>query len=376
VAAEARPEQRQVVVAGDGPHRLAAAQQERDLAPGGDHPLLAVFTSGTTGAPKLCFYLHRNVGPEQFTTAGAGVVGFSTSRMYFVGGFYSSVFATILTGQTSVLSRPRATPAAVLELVRRHRAVRLFAQPSMLARLLLEPGYEETFGQLTEVTSAGEVLSPARREKLVPLLGERLVDLYGATEAGLYAMGRPAEYADPAAVGPIAEGRAARVMADGRVVAAGERGELQVRLPFVTRGVARGSLGPDQERDVWWATGDLGSVDRDGIVHVYGRLDDVEVIGGQNVVPGEVERLLESHPRVREAAVSAARQAAGDTALRAYVVADPGVEGDELGAELIGLTRAHLSWYKVPREVVWLDALPRNGNGKVLRRQLRAAGGQ
>ncbi|MEK8174467.1 hypothetical protein NKH77_52040 [Streptomyces sp. M19] len=98
----------------------------------------------------------------------------------------------------------------------------------------------------------------------------------------------------------------------------------------------------------------MASIDAQGVVHVYGRLDDIEVIGGQNVVPGEIERLLESHPRVLEAAVSVVRRPAGDTSLRAYVVRiaaddrDDATDPDGLADELIDLTRSHLSWYKVP----------------------------
>ncbi|WP_116206252.1 class I adenylate-forming enzyme family protein [Amycolatopsis circi] len=359
-----------------GAQRLAAAEPETEFAPGGDRPSHAMFTSGTTGAPKLCFYLHSNFDPSTLRTDGVGTVAFSVSRMYFAGGLYSSAMATICTGQTSVLSRPRATPAAALELIRRYDVATLFAQPSFYARLLQEPGHAETLGKLRGAMCAGEVLSARLREKLVPIFGDRLVNLYGSTEAGGYAAGRPADYPDPSAIGPVFEGRSARIVVDGQEMAAGVQGELQVLVPFATRGVARGSLGPDQVTDTWWSTGDLGSIDAQGVIHVYGRLDDVEVIGGQNVVPGEVERLLESHPKVREAAVSAVRREAGDTTLRAYVVATSGNGDDDLGAELVALTREHLSWYKVPQDVTWLEALPRNANGKVLRRKLRTVGGQ
>ncbi|MFD2466586.1 class I adenylate-forming enzyme family protein [Amycolatopsis silviterrae] len=358
-----------------GAERLAAAEPETEFAEGGDHPSHAMFTSGTTGAPKLCFYLHSNFEPSMLSTEGVGTVAFSVSRMYFSGGLFSSAMATMCTGQTSVLSRPRATPAAALELIRRYDVATLFGQPSFYARLLLEPGHAETLGKLRGAMCAGEVLSARLREKLLPVFGDRLLNLYGATEVGGYAAGRPADYTDVSAVGPVFPGRSARVVLDGQEVAAGTHGELQFLAPFATRGVARGSLGPDQVTNTWWPTGDLGSIDAQGVIHVYGRLDDVEVIGGQNVVPGEVERLLESHPKVREAAVSAVRREVGDTTLRAYVVATSG--GDEaLSAELLALTREQLSWYKVPQDVVWLDALPRNANGKVLRRQLRTAGGQ
>jgi acyl-coenzyme A synthetase/AMP-(fatty) acid ligase len=359
---------------------LAAAAPDSRFDEGGDAPALAMFTSGTTGAPKLCFFRHRDLagGRSKLNADGPGVVGLSVSRMYFFGGLMVSLFGALEGGRTSVLSRPRATPAAALELMRRHRVTTLFAQPSFLARLLLEPGHAEVLAALTQVSCAGEVLSARLREQLVPILGDRLVNGYGATEIGGIAVGRPAAYDTPSAVGPAWEGRPVRILdAGGQPLPTGERGELQIRVPFATRGVAKGSLGPDQLTDAWWPTGDLASIDEDEVVHVYGRLDDVEVIGGQNVVPAEVERLLESHPRVLEAAVSAVRRPTGETSLRAYAVPVPGAADlDALGAELIELAQGSLSWYKVPQDVAWLDALPRNGNSKVLRRKLRADGDQ
>ncbi|MFI6460432.1 class I adenylate-forming enzyme family protein [Streptomyces sp. NPDC050538] len=367
---------------------LVAGEPDPDFAEGGDAPALAVFTSGTTGAPKLCFFLHGNFaappGPPGPNGGGRTTVGLSVSRMYFLGGLHFSVLTTLATGRTAVLSRTRATPAAAIDLIGRHQVTNLFAQPSFLARMLLEPGHEEAFARLREVSSAGEVLSPRLRERLVPILGDRLVNNYGATEIGLISLGRPAAYRTPSAVGPAVPGRPVRIVdADGRPMPEGRQGELHVYADFASRGVARGSLGPDQVTDTWWPTGDLASIDDDGVLHVHGRLDDVEVIGGQNVVPGEVERLLERHPRVLEAAVSSVRRPAGDTSLRAYVVTVPGDDEAADGAqdatlegELIALARSRLSWYKVPQDVVRLDALPRNANGKLLRRHLRAVGDQ
>jgi 4-hydroxybenzoate adenylyltransferase len=359
---------------------LAAAAPDPGFDGDGRTPALAMFTSGTTGTPKLCFFRHRDLGGGGSgpVPAEPGVVGLSVSRMYFFGGLGVSLFGALRGGRTSVLSRPRATPAAALEFIRRYQVTTLFAQPSFLARLLLEPGHAEVLGSLTQVMCAGEVLSARLREQLVPILGDRLLNVYGATEIGGIAAGRPAAYDTPSAVGPAWDGREVRIVdAAGRPLPQGERGELHLHVPFATRGVARGSLEPDQLTDTWWPTGDLASIDEHEVIHVHGRLDDVEVIGGQNVVPSEVERLLESHPRVLEAAVSAVRRPSGETSLRAYAVAVSGAgDLDELGAELIELARTRLSWYKVPHDVAWLDALPRNGNSKVLRRKLRAEGNQ
>ncbi|MEK8168830.1 class I adenylate-forming enzyme family protein [Streptomyces sp. M19] len=219
---------------------------------------------------------------------------------------------------------PQGDPAAAVALMRRHEVTNLFAQPSFLARLLLEPDHAETLSRLRLVTCAGEALSARLREQLTPLLGTRLINAYGATEIGGIAIGRPAMYDTPSAVGPPFDNRPVRIVdPDGHPLPTGQRGELHIRVPFATCGVTRGSLGPRQLTDTWWPTGDLASLDENSVIHVHGRLDDIEVIGGQNVVPGEIERLLESHPRVLEAAVSAVRRPAGHTTLRAYLVSTP-----------------------------------------------------
>ena len=210
-------------------------------------PALALFTSGTTGAPKLCFFLHSDfVGARApYKIAEPGAVGLSVSRMYFLGGLTASMFTTLETGQIAVLSRPRATPAAAVGLMRRHEVTNLFAQPSFLARLLLEPGHAEVLGPLRQAMCAGEVLSARLREQLVPVLGDRLVNGYGATEIGGIAIGRPAAYR------PALGGRAGlrgQAGADcrhrGADAAGGRAGELHIHVPFATRGVARGSLVP------------------------------------------------------------------------------------------------------------------------------------
>ncbi|MEK8174468.1 class I adenylate-forming enzyme family protein [Streptomyces sp. M19] len=140
-----------------GVETLVAAEPDTGYCEGGDVPALAVFTSGTTGAPKLCFFRHDDLVdirlPEGLDAWGN--VCMSVSRMYFLGGLSISLFATLETGQTAVLSRPRATPAAAIALMRRHKVTTLFAQPSFVARLLLEPGHVEVLGQLHRAMCAG-----------------------------------------------------------------------------------------------------------------------------------------------------------------------------------------------------------------------------
>ncbi|MFC9250969.1 class I adenylate-forming enzyme family protein [Amycolatopsis thailandensis] len=363
---------------------LMDKEPDGEYTASGEDAALAVFTSGTTGAPKLCFIRHQDIsapsGPGLL--AGPDTVGLATASMCSTSGLYASVFTTFEAGQTAVLSRQRLSPSAAVELIRRHGVTIVIAPPSLLARVLFEPGHAEVLGEVRQVFSVGEVLSPALRGRLLPVLGPKLVNLYGSTEVGMIAVGPVAAFGTSSAVGPPLPGRAVRVVdAYDRELPIGDSGELHVRVPLATRGVTRGSVGPDIALDTWWRTGDLASLDEHGVVHVYGRIDDIEVVGGKNVDPSEIERLLQTHPRVLEAAVTSVRREAGDTSLRAHVVpfgeAIPEDGGrvdseDKLVEELMELLSSKLSWYKVPEDVVWVKALPRNANGKLLRHALRA----
>jgi fatty acid CoA ligase FadD22 len=152
----------------------------------------------------------------------------------------------------------------------------------------------------------------------------------------------------------------------------GEIGQLQISGPTIGPGVPRGNMRPARlTPDEWFATGDAARV-RDGAVWLHGRIDDIEIVAGANVHPVEVEDLITAIAGVREAAVCAVRRANGVSTLRAYVVADL-TDGwhDELTALILWTARKSLTWYKVPEDVKYIDALPRNGTGKILRRVLR-----
>jgi acyl-CoA synthetase (AMP-forming)/AMP-acid ligase II len=159
-------------------------------------------------------------------------------------------------------------------------------------------------------------------------------------------------------------------------VAPGERGEVVLRGPKVFAGYWRD---PDATRAAfaggWFHTGDIGVLDEDGYLTIVDRLKDMIVSGGENIASSEVERVLYEHPAVVEAAVVARPDERWGEVPIAYVVLDA-VDGDAAGtaptpAELIEHCRAHLGGYKVPKDVVMIDALPRNPSGKVLKRELR-----
>jgi fatty acid CoA ligase FadD22 len=345
-----------------------------------DTPAYAVFTSGTTGDPKLCFHTHGD--PGVFERAIGSVVGitpddvtFSVSRMYFAYGLGNSVFLPLHRGGTTVLSRPRATEDDALRIIKDHGVTVFYGQPSFYARLARHPDHALLSG-LRLALVAGEVLPEPLEARLRQVLGERLLNIFGTTEIGhalvANAIGRSRDHT----IGRILPPYRMRIVDDAGVeVPPCVPGALEVAGPSIALGVARGDDPPSRAGDSWYRTGDATTADEDGYVRLHGRLDDVEIVGGQNVHPAETEDFLMRHPDVREAAVCSVRRENGVTTLRAFVALDDGASPEEVSAELLAGARAALTWYKVPEDVVFVRELPRTPTGKLRRREIRAMAG-
>ncbi|MFJ9657484.1 class I adenylate-forming enzyme family protein [Streptomyces griseoflavus] len=356
-----------------------------ECAPG--TPAYAAFTSGTTGDPKLCFHTHADA--EVLDQAAGRAVGvteddvcYSVPRMNFAYGLGNSLLFPLLRGAATVLTARRLAPADCLALLARHGVTVHYSQPTFFAHMLTHPGAEEILGRLRVAVVAGEVLPRALERRLRHILGERLLNVYGTTEIGhaLLANGAGA-YREFTLGRVLAPYRLRIVDEEGRPVAAGTEGRLELAGPTIGPGVARGSDVPLRTAPgEWYSTSDAATADPDGFVTVHGRLDDVEIVGGINVHPTEIEDRLMEHPAVEEAAVCSVRHDNGVSALRAFVVLRAGVDAvaaQDVRQELLATARTTLTWYKVPEDVVFVTSLPRNHTGKLLRRTVRAqaAGG-
>ncbi|MFE3781108.1 class I adenylate-forming enzyme family protein [Amycolatopsis sp. NPDC059090] len=352
----------------------------------------ALFTSGTTGDPRLCFHTHADplvINQAAGAAIGAGPddVCYSVSRMYFAYGLSNSLFFPLLRGAAAVLTTARADAPAALATIAQHQVSVFYGQPSFYARLLEADGHDQ-LGRLRVAVAGGEPLLPVLERRLRVLLGDRLLNMYGTTEIG---------YAVTAnGPGQIVEGTVGRVMAPYRVrvvddddaqVLPGDEGRLQVCGPTISPGVERGDEQPRRlGADEWYTTGDAAVIDGEGVVRVLGRADDIEIVGGANVHPGEIEDLLSTHPAVSEVAVCSVWRREGVSTLRAYVVVKDSwndARADVADArkheayeavrrDLLDRAAAALTWYKVPEDVVFTAELPRSGTGKLLRRTLRA----
>ena len=334
---------------------------------------IVILTSGTTGTPKGA---NRGAPPSILDAANVleripyrgGRVTIIGAPMFHSWGFANLGIATAL-GSTIVVRR-RFNPARVIEDANRYGADAIALVPVMLQRMLDIEGPEGKIigGPLRIIALSGSALPAELALRGTARYGHVLHNLYGSTEVGWATIADPEDIAAaPGTAGRPPRGTVLKLLDEnGVVVATGERGRIFVGSSMLFEGYTGG--GGKEVVEGLMSTGDVGRLDDGGRLMVEGRDDDMIVSGGENVFPEEVEDCLVSHAGVREAAVVGVADKEFGQRLRAVVVRVPGSEVDS--AALTEHVKAHLARYKVPREILFLDELPRNATGKVLRRSL------
>jgi len=341
----------------------------------------AQYTSGTTGVPRAA--VHRHGDPVVYSQAfaepglqlGPSDVILSVSKMFFAYGLGNSLFFPLLSGARAVLHPGRSRSEDITRLARLHRVTVLLAVPTFYANLLRDGLGGSSFASLRVAVSAGERLSTRLAERTAEHLGCPVLDSLGCTEVGQAFASGTIHLAPPGTVGRALPPYELSVRDDsGEDLPPGVVGALWVRGPTVLLEY----LGqPDATADAfdgeWLRTGDLAAIDEDGFVFHHGRADDMEIVGGINVSPQEVEELLSGHPAVSEVAVAAVADEHGASRLQAFVVLMSGVSTESrLAVELVGMVQDRLAPHKVPRSLTFVDALPRTATGKLRRFVLRS----
>jgi fatty-acyl-CoA synthase len=284
------------------------------------------------------------------------------------------VHFTIAMPLTSTLVlRRRFDPEDTLRTVAEHRCTALIVVPVMLQRILELP--EETLRRydlsaLRVIAVSGSALPGDMALQVMDRFGDVLYNLYGSTEVAWATIATPGDLRSaPGTAGRPPRGTVVRLLDEqGREVGPGETGRIFVGNELKMEGYSGG--GGKEVIDGLMSSGDVGRFDEAGRLFVAGRDDEMIVSGGENVFPREVEDLLSSHDAVLEVAVVGVDDEEFGERLNAYVVRHPGQ--DCTAEELKELVRRNLARYKVPREVHFLDELPRNATGKVLKRSLAA----
>ena len=333
-----------------------------------------LYTSGTTGHPKAVAVRHDNSSLVPFRTpTWSGGSWLHASPPYTFAGI-AFVLTPMKLGLRGVyLSSFDA--GTWLDTVELERPGSVFLVPAMATLLLEHPRFADADLSSIQLCTVGSApLAPAVLEQLQAKLPDALVsNNYGMTEAGsVYCMMPPGEAVRrPGSVGkPLPPAEIICVGPDGGPVPEGEVGEVRMRIP----GRPREYYGdPDATArtwvDGWLLTGDLGRIDQDGYLYIVGRSKDVIIRGGNNIHPTDVEHAVALHPAVHEVAVFGVPHPVLGEDVVACVVLRPGHEAD--GDALRDHTLEHLARSKVPRRWFFVDALPRNATGKVVKDQLK-----
>jgi acyl-CoA synthetase (AMP-forming)/AMP-acid ligase II len=339
-----------------------------------------MYTSGTTGRPKGVMLTHANLAWKnlahlvEFGFTGDDL-GLACGPLYHVGALDLTTTTLIAAGATTIIHRV-FDAAKVVDELERSRVTTVWLAPAMVNAIMALPDVEQRdLSSVRVIINGGEKMPIPLIERIQRTFPSAwFADAYGLTETvsgdtfldrdsivtKLGSVGRPCLYLELDVWDET-----------GGSVPAGERGEIVLRGPKVFKGYWR-----DPEATAtafaggWFHTGDIGVRDEDGYVFIVDRLKDMIVSGGENIAGSEVERVLYEHEAVLEAAVVGRPDERWGEVPVAYVVRRDGTSASE--DELVEHCRARLARFKVPKAVAFLDALPRNPSGKVLKRELRA----
>jgi fatty-acyl-CoA synthase len=355
---------------------LVSAGAGRVPAPPSRHPRVVLLTSGTTGTPK---------GAPRSSSRSLAPIGALLSKVpyragestyvappMFHGVGYTQTLLSISLGCTTITQR-RFNAERALEAVTERRPTALVVVPVMLRRIvsLLEeqPGRFDT-SSLRLVFVSGSQLEAELVRRAQRTIGDKLYNFYGSTEVAYATFATPEDLrAAPGTAGRPPFGAVVRLYDEDahRVEGPGRVGRIFVGNSFQFDGYTGG--GTKEVIDGLMSTGDVGHFDAGGRLFVDGRDDDMIVSGGENLFPGEVEELLVTHPAVEEAAVIGVDDEEFGKRLAAFIVRRAGQTLSE--DDVCGFVKENLARFKVPRDVVFIDELPRNPSGKVLKRELR-----
>ncbi|VEG51251.1 acyl-CoA synthetase [Mycolicibacterium aurum] len=339
------------------------------------HSSIIILTSGTTGTPKGA---NRSAPPSLAPIGGvlssvpfkANEVTSLPAPMFHALGFLHGTIAMML-GSTLVLRR-KFKPATVLADIEKHKATAIVVVPVMLSRMLDEldkTSPKPNLSSLRIVFVSGSQLGAELATRALKELGPVVYNLYGSTEVAFASIAGPKHLSiDPSTVGPVVKGMKVRILDDnGQDVPRGQVGRIFVGNFFPFEGYTGG--GGKQIIDGLLSSGDVGYFDENDLLYVSGRDDEMIVSGGENVFPAEVEDLVSGHPEVVEATALGVEDKEWGHRLRCFVVKVEGATVDEDAIK--AYVRENLARYKVPREVIFIDELPRNPTGKILKRELR-----
>jgi len=380
------------VIAMDGGHASWPAYEDWRASQKAVDPLLPVapdddviqlYTSGTTGHPKGVQLTSGNYLTIIRTAEEMGVSAYSPDDVvliampfFHVAGVNIGLFSLAQGARGIVLGD--IDPQLILKLIETKRINHAFLVPAVILFLTQQPNVRDIdFSSLRTMTYGASPIAADLLLTAQEIMGCAFLQAYGLTETSGGGTTLLPDDHDPArgklrSCGRPSPGHEVRVVdQDGRVVAPRQVGEIQIRAKTVMKGYWNK---PDASAKAleggWFRTGDAGYFDEDGYLYIHDRVKDMIVSGGENIYPAEVENAIFGHPAVADVAVIGVPDEKWGEAVKAIVVKKPGVGAEP--AEIIAYARERIAGYKLPKSIDFVDALPRNPTGKILRRELRA----
>jgi acyl-CoA synthetase (AMP-forming)/AMP-acid ligase II len=346
-----------------------------------DDDILQLYTSGTTGLPKGVRLTNRNY--DAFLNLRTQIEGFNygpddtvliVMPLFHVAGTNISFAGLVSGGRLIVMAD--FNPAEVLRLIETEKVAHIFLAPVMINVLLQTPSIATTdFSSLKSVAYGASPISEAVLAQATQRFGCGFIQFYGMTETtGAGTTLAPADHQGEllrSCGKPWATLEVRIADDDGQALPPGEIGEIEIKGPIVMAGYWNR---PEATAETirpggWLRTGDAGFMDERGFFFVHDRVKDMIVTGGENVYPAEVENAILGCPGVADAAVIGVPDVKWGEAVKALVVKAPGA--NPTPDEIIAYARGRIAGFKAPKSIDFIDALPRNPSGKVLRRELR-----
>jgi fatty-acyl-CoA synthase len=362
---------------------LEAGRSPEEVFVGPDDMACLPYTSGTTGRPKGCVHTHRTlnanlIGAAVWNGMTVDSVGLSTLPLFHVTGMEHSMNAPIFAGATTVLMTRWERELAV-ELIERYQITHWTNISTMVVDLLSNPEIEDhDLSSLQLVGGGGAPLPEAVGEKLEALTGIRYVEGYGLSETIAQTHMNPPDRPKLQCLGIPSFDVDSRVVNPETLeeVGLGEEGEIVSSGPQVMKGYWKRPEADEEtffERDDrrFLRTGDIGTVDEEGYFFMVDRLKRMINVSGYNVWPAEVESALYEHPAIQEAVIISIPDERSGEAAKAMVVLREEEKGEVSEEDIVEWARGKMAAYKYPRQVEFIDELPKSGSGKILWRVLQ-----
>ena len=354
--------------------------------PSGDQLSAIVYTSGTTGRPKGVMHSHDNdIAIAMNCVMEYGLqptdVALHIAPLYHVGGMQAFFIPHLMVGGTNVVEG-RYRAVKTLENIEAHRVTTLFAVPTQIQEMLFHSRFKQfDVSSLRMITTGGAAISAATMKRVIDDFCPNIFNGYGMTEASLTLLLRPQDAlthldscGKPTLISQcrIIENDPTRDITPERTVPTATVGQLIVRGPQAMQGYWNNPTETANKLKRGWVyTGDLMSQDANGFYYFHGRADDMIVSGGENIYPREVEEILYRCPGVREAAVIGVPDPQWGAIVTAFVVRSDSALTTE-AIDTFCKNSNELASFKRPRRIVFVDALPTNPSGKVVKRELLA----